>query len=126
MPTRCLLIFTSLFAALALAACGGSSDEGTTAAATTASASGAPCTKAALEAGLGKDDDGNQIKVLSFKCDAGWASGPDLFGQGTDNEIEAAFLLKDESGTWVVPNPLPCDDKSIPPAILNRSPCKVS
>ncbi len=125
MLNKSLIALAALVAAATLAACGGSNDA-TTAADTGASASGAPCTQEAIDAGLATKAT-TEIKAISFACEGGWASGADLVGpDGSEEQVEAAFLLKDEGGTWVEPDPLPRDDASIPKKILDSSSCKVS
>ncbi len=100
---------------LALAACGGSESG----------SGGAPCTKEAIQEALQAGSD-TTVEVDAFACEDGWASGAYTVGPGTEEGYDAAFLLKDENGTWTVPDPLPCDDSSIPTKILDTSNCKVS
>ena len=118
-------------------ACGGGSDStdatagsstAATGAADTGAVAAAPCTKAAIAAGIQPSFGDEEIRVLDgFVCDGGWASGPVLVGpDGSEEQIEAAFLAHDVDGTWTVPEKLPCDDSSVPEHVLDRSPCRVS
>jgi hypothetical protein len=142
---RRLLVLLAVALALGLAACGGS-DSGSTEAAQTTSAStgtaadtgagtapatgseGAPCTKEALAEGARASFGNQEIKILDgYVCKDGWAAGPILVGpDGSEEQIEAAFMVKAENGKWVVPKKLPCDDPSVPEDVLDTSPCRVS
>jgi hypothetical protein len=88
----------------------------------------APCTKEAIAAGVQSDFADQQIEILDgFVCDGGWAAGPVLVGpSGSEEQIEAAYLVKDENGAWVVPSTLPCDSGEVPEKVLDTSPCRVS
>jgi hypothetical protein len=77
----------------------------------------APCTAAAAESALSADD-----RVLDIHCGGGWAAGA-----MTNGHYDAAYLLQSSNGHWVrVTNTSVCTSGSIPPAVLDVSPCKVS
>lgn len=139
MRRLCLLALAVL--ALTLAACGGSGSESSTEAAGTATAADtgaaadgsmgaakAPCTKKALAEGVRPSFGSTEIKILDgYVCEGGWASGPVLVGpDGSEEQIEAAFIVGAENGKWKVPAKLPCDDPSVPERVLDNSPCRVS
>lgn len=129
--TRIALILTVVVLAVATAACGGSDSSSTEATATTGAAAettGAPCTKEALAEGAKSSIGKEEVKVLDgFVCEGGWASGPILVGpDGSEEQIEAAFIVKDENGKWTVPAKLPCDDADVSEKVLDNSPCRVS
>jgi hypothetical protein len=82
----------------------------------------AACTGDAIGAALAAEVR-TTVNVKSYQCKNGWAAGSDLL---VDRNVEAAFLLQDVNGQWIVPEPMPCSDPSIPRIILNSSPCGVS
>jgi hypothetical protein len=60
--------------------------------------------------------------VTTFQCAQGWAAG-----SMNNGSYEAAYLLQSSNGKWVrVTNVSVCTSGSVPAAILNVSPCKVS
>jgi peptidoglycan hydrolase-like protein with peptidoglycan-binding domain len=97
--------------------CGATVPTSTTSTTSAATSLSAPCTSAAVAAALPSSD-----KVISFQCAGGWAAGS--FSNGV---YDAAYLLQSSSGKWVrITAVSVCTSGSIPTAILDVSPCKVS
>jgi hypothetical protein len=76
----------------------------------------APCTTAAAAAVL------PGYRVLDIHCGGGWAAGA-----MSNSHFDAAYLLQSSNGHWVrVTGASVCTNGSIPPSVLDVSPCKVS